>query len=63
MSELINGVSQFTMKDLVIIHRIFDIALEILIPTFLQVETRDSIRESIRKLNNPKLRFGKTELA
>lgn len=63
MSELINGVSQFTMKDLVVIHRIFGIALEILIPTFLQAEARDSIRESIRKLNNPKLRLGKTELA
>ena len=36
MSELINGVSQFTLKDLVIIHRILGIKLNILIPTFLQ---------------------------
>ena len=34
MSELMNGVSQFTMKDLVIIHRIFDISLNTLIPLF-----------------------------
>ena len=31
ISELINGVSQFTMKDLVIIHRIFGISLKMLI--------------------------------
>ncbi len=36
MSELINGVSQFTLKDLVIIHRILGINLNILVPTFLQ---------------------------
>jgi plasmid maintenance system antidote protein VapI len=62
MSELINGVSQFTMKDLVIIHRIFGIDLKVLIPTYLQFETRDKIRESVRKLNKPKLRLSKTEL-
>jgi plasmid maintenance system antidote protein VapI len=62
MSELINGVSQFTMKDLVIIHRIFGISLKILIPTYLQSETREKVRESIQKLNKPKLRLRKTEL-
>jgi predicted transposase/invertase (TIGR01784 family) len=31
--------------------------VEILIPTLLQVETRDSIRESIRKLKNSELPF------
>jgi antitoxin component HigA of HigAB toxin-antitoxin module len=62
MSELINGVSQFTLKDLVIIHRIFGIKLNILIPTFLQSETRDKVRESIKKLNKPKLGLRKTEL-
>jgi len=63
MSELMNGVSQFTLKDLVIIHRILGINLNILIPTFLQSETRDKIRESIKKLNKPKLGLKKTELA
>ncbi len=62
MSELINGISQFTLKDLVIIHRIFGINLNILIPTFLQSETRDKVRESIIKLNKPKLGLRKTEL-
>jgi len=62
MSELMNGVSQFTLKDLVIIHRILGINLNILIPTFLQSETRDKIRESIKKLNKPKLSLKKTDL-
>lgn len=55
MSELINGVSQFTLKDLVIIHRVLKINLDILIPTFLQSETRDRLKDSIEKLNKPKL--------
>lgn len=63
MSELINGVSQFTMKDLVIIHRILGISLTTLIPTYLQSETREQVRESIRKLNKPKLGLRKVELA
>ncbi len=62
ISELINGVSQFAMKDLVIIHRIFGISLKILIPTYLQSETRERVRESIRKLNKPKLGLKKAEL-
>jgi transcriptional regulator with XRE-family HTH domain len=62
MSELINGVSQFTLKDLIIIHRILGVNLNTLIPTSLQSETRDKIRESIKKINKPKLRLRKTEL-
>ncbi|MEA3504369.1 MAG: helix-turn-helix transcriptional regulator [Bacteroidota bacterium] len=62
MSELINGVSQFTMKDLVIIHRIFGLNLKTLIPTYLQSETRKQVNISIQKLNKPKLRLSKVEL-
>ena len=62
MSELINGVSQFTLKDLVIIHRVLGINLNILIPTYLQSETRDKVRQSIDILNKPKLRLRKKEL-
>ena len=62
MSELINGVSQFTMKDLVIIHRIFGINLKTLIPIYLQSETRERVRKSIQKLNKPKLGLKKAEL-
>lgn len=61
MSELMNGISQFTLKDLVIIHRVLSINLNILIPTYLQSETRDKVNKSIRKLNKPKLGLRKTE--
>ncbi|UII26871.1 helix-turn-helix domain-containing protein [Fulvivirga maritima] len=61
MSELMNGVSQFTLKDLVIIHRILGVKLNVLIPTFLQSETRAQVRESIEKLNKPKLGLRKSE--
>ncbi len=62
MSELMNGISQFTLKDLVIIHRVLGINLNILVPTYLQSETRDKIRESIKKLNKPKLGLRKSEI-
>jgi transcriptional regulator with XRE-family HTH domain len=62
MSELINGVSQFTLKDLIITHRILGINLSTLIPTSLQSDTRDKLTESIKKLNKPKLRLRKTTL-
>jgi len=62
MSELINGISQFTLKDLVIIHRIFGISLNTLIPTYLESEIREKVKETILKLNKPKLRLKKTEL-
>jgi transcriptional regulator with XRE-family HTH domain len=63
MSELINGVSQFTMKDLVVIHRILEIDLNKLIPTYLQSETRDMIKERLTRLNKPKLKLRKADLA
>lgn len=62
MSELINGVSQFSMKDLVIIHRVLRIDLVKLIPTYLQNETRQRIKQTIAQLNKPKLKLRKKDL-
>ncbi len=62
MSELMNGVSQFTIKDIAIIHRILGISLKSLVPTYLQVETTNKLKESILKLNNPRLKLRKKEL-
>ncbi len=62
MSELINGVSQFSMKDLVIIHRIFRIGLKTLIPTYLQSETMNRVKNTISRLNKPKLKLQKNDL-
>lgn len=61
MSELMNGVANFTLKDLVIIHKVLGIDLNDLIPTFLHSETRLKVRESIIKLNKPKLEHKKME--
>jgi len=62
MSELINGVSQFSMKDLVIIHRVLRINLTKLIPTYLQNETGERVKQTITRLNKPKLRLSKKDL-
>jgi plasmid maintenance system antidote protein VapI len=62
MSELMNGVSQFTLKDIVIIHRVLGISLKTLIPTHLQTDIKEKVRKSINKLNKPKLKLKKTEL-
>jgi len=62
MSELINGVSQLSMKDLVIIHRVLKIELSKLIPTYLQYETREKVNKSILLLNKPKLKLRKKDL-
>jgi len=63
MSELMNGISQFTMKDLVVIHRVFGISLKSLIPVYLQSETREKISMNIERLNKPKLKLKKMDLA
>lgn len=62
ISELMNGISLFTMKDLVIIHRLFDVSLKILIPIYLQSDTREKINDTISKLNKPKLKLRKKDL-
>jgi len=62
MSELINGVSQFSLKDLIIIYRVLRIELSKLIPTYLQNETREKVKDSILKLNKPKLKLRKKDL-
>ena len=57
MSELINGVSPFVLKDLVVINRLLKIALVDLIPTFLPEKERLKIKSSLQELNNPKLKL------
>ncbi len=62
MSELINGVNPFSIRDLIIIHRLFHIKLEFLIPTIISQKDRDKLKESISKLNKPKLKLEKEDL-
>lgn len=62
MSELINGVSPFSLKDLIVINRILKIDLTDLVPTFLPQSDRVKIRTTIKKLDNPKLKLSKDDL-
>lgn len=63
MSELMNGVSPFSLKDLIVINRILKIDLTDLIPTFLPQSDRVKLRTTIKKLDNPKLKLSKDDLA
>lgn len=61
ISELMNGVSPFSLKDLIVINRLLKIELTDLIPTFLSTKDRLKIRTSIQKLDNPKLKLSKDD--
>jgi transcriptional regulator with XRE-family HTH domain len=62
ISELMNGASKFSMKDIILIHRIFKISFDDLIPTFIESETHEKIKRNIHKLNKPKLKLSKEDL-
>lgn len=62
ISELINGICPFSLKDLIIIHRILNIELSDLIPTFLTQRDQNKIKTSISKLNNRKLNLTQESL-
>lgn len=63
ISELINGISPFNLKDLIVIHKLFNIKLEFLIPTTIPQKESEKIKSSILKINKPKLKLGKKDLA
>lgn len=63
ISELMNGVSPFSLKDLIVINRLLKIDLTDLVPTFLPQSDRIKIRTTIKKLDNPKLKLSKDDLA
>lgn len=48
-SELLNGIRAFSMNDLIIIHRLFEIKLEDLISTEIPIEVQKRINEAIEK--------------
>lgn len=61
MSEIMNGINPFTLRDLVIINRLLKINLADLVPTFLPQTERIKIKLSIDKLKNPKLKLSKDD--
>ena len=62
MSELMNGICPFSMRDLVIIHRILEIELKDLIPTTIPHQDRIQIKSSLMRLRNTKVRLSKKAL-
>ncbi len=63
MSELINGVNPFSLKDLIVLNRLLKIDLTYLIPTFLTQSDREKIKNSIQKLDNPKVKLSKDDFS
>jgi transcriptional regulator with XRE-family HTH domain len=61
ISELMNGVSPFSIKDLIVINRLLKINFTDLVPTFLPQSESEKIRAAIEKLDNPKLKLSKDD--
>ena len=57
MSELMNGVRPFSRDDIVIIHRLFDIEFNDLIPPFLKKDVTNHIKMTLGKLKNAKAKL------
>jgi transcriptional regulator with XRE-family HTH domain len=62
ISELMNGICPFSLKDIILIHRLLKIELSDLIPTFLPQAERKKISLTLKKLDNPKLKLNKDDL-
>lgn len=54
MSELMNGIKPFRLKDLIIINRLLKIDFRELVPVFLSEEDQATVRDAVEKLNKPK---------
>lgn len=62
ISELMNGISPFSLKDMIVINQLLKIDLTDLIPMFLPQSDKAKIRTTIKKLDNPKLKLNKDDL-
>ena len=63
MSELMNGIKPFTLKDLIIISRLLKIDIKFLIPLFLSKEDQIKIQNIVKSMNKPKLKLSKEDFA
>ena len=62
MSELMNGIKPFTLKDLIIINRLLKIDIEVLLPVFLSNEDQNRVKKAVIKLNKPNIRLSSNSL-
>lgn len=53
VSELMNGLKPFTLRDLIIINRVFGIDFKYLVPNFLPLNEQLKVKTAIQKLNKP----------
>lgn len=62
ISELMNGITPFSLRDLIVINRLLKIDLTDLIPAFLSHNERLRIKASLEKIENTKLKLSKADL-
>jgi antitoxin component HigA of HigAB toxin-antitoxin module len=62
MSELMNGIKPFTLKDLIIINRLLKIEISVLIPVFLSKEDQMKVKIAVIKLNKPNFKLSNNDL-
>lgn len=62
MSELMNGIKPFTLRDLIVINRLLKIEIAVLIPVFLSKEDQTKVQEAVIKLGKPKIKLTSDDL-
>ena len=62
MSELINGIRPFSRDDIVVIHRLFGIDFNDLIPPFLKREVTNHIKLTLGNMKNNKIKLKMNDL-
>lgn len=63
MSELMNGVNSFSLKDLIVISKLLKINLNDLVFRTIPIQQRRKIEQTIKKLAKPKLMLDSKEFA
>ena len=62
MSELMNGVRPFSRDDIVVIHRLFGIDFNQLIPPFLKKEVTNHIKMTLGEMKNKRVKLKMNDL-
>lgn len=62
MSELMNGVRPFSRDDIVVIHRLFGIDFNNLIPPFLKKEVTNHIKMTLEEMKNKRVKLKMNDL-
>jgi hypothetical protein len=57
MSELMNGIKPFTLKDLIIMHRLLKIEMSVLVSVFLSDADQKRVKLAVNQLDKPKVKL------